>query len=223
MATNRRVVLANDHIYHAYNRGVERRKIFLNTREYQRFVDTMEYYRYEGQGIRYSKYLQQPRDMRDDLKKSLIKTSPTVDLLAYCLMPNHFHLLLRQNTDRGISQYLATISNSYSKYFNTKRARVGPLLQGTFKAVHIESNEQLLHVSRYIHLNPVVSMMISMEQLPLYPWSSYPYYLGNPSIPVTASDILSQFSAKYTYASFVENHADYAITLEQCKHLYFEE
>ena len=86
---------------------------------------------------------------------NLAKTSsPLVTFVSYVLMPNHFHLLVQQLTDDGISRLMKLLSDSYTRYFNTKNERVGPLLQGQFKAVRVESDEQLLHLSPYIHLNP---------------------------------------------------------------------
>lgn len=224
MATNRGVVLATGYVYHIYNRGVERRQIYSDSREYARFLDTMQYYQYSNPVIRYSKYLQQPIDVRKNILDGLRTQPKIIDLYAYCLMPNHFHLLVRQERDRGISQYLANLSNSYSKYFNTKHARVGPLLQGPFKAVLIETDEELLHVSRYIHINPVVSLIIPREKLDSYPWSSFSEYLGKSALPlVNKMPILSHFPSLDRYRDFVYDQITYAQTLEKMKHLYFEE
>lgn len=83
-----------------------------------------------------------------------------LEIISYCLMPNHFHLLVKQVIDHGIVKCLNNFSNSYTRYFNIRHDRVGPLFQGRFKAVRIETDEQLLQVSRYIHLNPVASSLI---------------------------------------------------------------
>ena len=224
MATNRSIVLATEHVYHIYNRGVERRHIFTDSREYKRFVDTMTYYQYANPVIRYSKYLQQPLEVRKNILDDLRSHPKVIDLYAYCLMPNHFHFLIRQQNDKGISQYLSNISNSFSKYFNTKHIRVGPLLQGTFKAVLIETDNELLHVSRYIHINPVASLVIAIEKLDQYPWSSFSDYLGKTLCPVTTTTpVLSHFSSSQTYREFVYDQVAYAQTLEKIKHLTFEE
>lgn len=224
MATNRNTVLANGYIYHVYNRGVERRQIFMNTWGYERFIEIMRYYQYKNPPIRYSKYLQQSQEVRKNIFSELTLRNKIIEILAYCLMPNHFHFLIRQNSDKGITQFLANISNSYSKYFNTKYTRVGPLLQGTFKAVLIETDEQLLHISRYIHLNPVASLLVPNEKLDDYPWSSFPEYLGKTSFSLTTKElILSHFPSLGKYREFVHDNISYAQTLERLKHLYFEE
>lgn len=147
-----------------------------------------------------------------------------IDILAYCLMPNHFHLLVRQNVQEGIHDFLSNVSNGYAKYFNTKRQRVGPLYQGPFKAVYVETDEQLMHLSRYIHINPVVSGIITIEDLDVYPWSSFPDYLGKVKTSfVTTLPVLSQFKTSSSYRAFVYDQVGYGKELEQIKHLVLEE
>lgn len=107
---------------------------------------------------------------------------------------------------------------SSTKYRNTKYNRQGSLFQVPFKAVHIETDEQLIHVSRYIHLNPLVSLLV--KDLRLYPWSSYLGYIGTRDNPAVKKDeILSFFKSPKDYEKFVLNQADYGITLEKLKHL----
>jgi len=134
----RKISFENEHIYHIYNRGVEKRKIFTSNRDYQRFIQSFIYYTFAENKLRFARF--RPVDMFTLNKKR-------VEILAYCLMPNHFHLILRQISDGGISNSIGQLSNSYTKYFNTKYKRVGPLFQGNFKAVWIENTEQLVHVS----------------------------------------------------------------------------
>jgi putative transposase len=130
-------------------------------------------------------------------------------------MPNHFHFLVRQLKDNGISIFMSQVSNSYTKFFNTKNKRIGALFQGPFKAVHIQSDEQLIHTSRYIHLNPVVSNLT--KNIASYRWSSYCEYLDKPYICST-SEILDFFASPVAYKSFIENQINYAKTLEILKH-----
>ena len=143
-----------------------------------------------------------------------------VEILCYCLMPNHFHFLLRQLKERGITRFMTRFTDSYAKYFNTKHKRNGPLFQGRFKAVRIEDDNQLLHVSRYIHLNPVVSYVVSVDQLDAYPWSSMGEYLGLHKNQLSNKDlILGQFKDAKAYRSFVHDQIDYAKTLQAIEHL----
>src|SRR3989344_5153880 len=160
---SRIIPFVNGHFYHVYNRGSERRSTFENQRDYQRFLKTLKYYQIEGPKPRFSKFPSLTITKLDNSKR-------LVEIIAYCLMPNHFHLLLKQVRDNGITESLSKVSNSYTKYFNTKHSRVGHLFQGEFKAVIIESDEQLVHVSRYIHLNPISSALV--KNLEQYKWSS---------------------------------------------------
>jgi len=164
------------------------------------------------------------KDIKSTVLKNLNISARHIEILAYCLMPNHFHFLLRQVAVNGISKFAANFTNSYTKYFNTLNDRVGPLFQGAFKAVHIESDEQLMHVSRYIHLNPVSSFIIEADELEEYEWSSYPEYISKEESDVIEKHtILDLFSNKVElYRHFVLDYADYARKLENIKHLLLE-
>lgn len=137
-------------------------------------------------------------------------------------MPNHFHLLLKQVADNGISEFIGKISNGYTKYFNTKHNRVGPLLQGAFKAVPIETDEQLLHLSRYIHLNPFVTEL--SKDLNTYKYSSYREYMDLDSKDLCSKElVLNFFKTAKEYKKFIDDHSSYAIELERIKHLLLDE
>lgn len=224
MATNRNLVFVTDNVYHVYNRGVERRVLFSDTREHTRFVQTLWYYRFRKPPLRYSKFLTLNPQQQSLARAALLDSPKQVDILAYCLMPNHFHLLLRQTTDRGIHRFLSNVSDSYAKYFNTKHTRVGPLFQGSFKAVFIETEEELMHVSRYIHLNPVVSSLIEIESLAGYRWSSCAAYFHSATDEmVETAPVLSLFPSQSTYQQFIHDQADHAKKLEKLKHVAFKE
>ncbi len=210
-----RVAFANNHFYHVFNRGVEKRNIFLTDRDHERFLQTLYYYQFSGPKPKFSTY---KRFKLQDFDKN----SKIVDILCYCLIPNHFHLLLRQLRDGGIQEFIRKASNSYTKYFNTKNKRVGPLFQGNFKAVTIESEEQLVHVSRYIHLNPYVSKLV--ENLDFFKYSSYPDFIGLRNNTLCNKDIiLNFFKSRKDYKSFVSDQKSYALELEKIKHLLIEE
>ncbi len=120
--------------------------------------------------MRLSKLLQLMTEIREQMLTTVAKNdNKSVEVVAYCLMPNHFHLLVKQVSEGGISKYLRQAINSYAKYFNTKYKRVGSLFQDMFRAVHIETDEQFIHVSRYIHLNPLVSYLVGKKELLSYP------------------------------------------------------
>lgn len=225
MGTNRKIVFANQEVYHVLNRGVEKRLTFTDKRELQRAIDAIRFYRFADLPFKLSKFFNIPSEERIKILEKVEKeNSKLVEIVCFCFMPNHFHFLLKQLQDNGISIFVSRFSNSYAKYFNTKHERVGPLFQGRFKAVHIENDEQLVHVSRYIHLNPVVSSLTNTEGLESYTWSSYPEYLKLTTSQITDKElIMSFFKTEDKYKQFVLNQIDYGKKLEQIKHLTLEE
>ncbi len=223
MPTNRKVVFANDEIYHVFNRGVEKRPTFTDKKELDRSIITLDFYRFANLPLKLSRFLNLPESERSKLRQVLDSFEKLVEVICYCLMPNHFHFLLKQKLDGGISTFMANFTNSYTKYFNTKHERIGPLFQGSFKAVHIESGEQLTHVSRYIHLNPVSSYLIEPEELESYKWSSFLEYMGLSNNNISSPKlVLDLFPSKGKYKQFVLDQVDYARKLEQIKHLAVE-
>lgn len=224
MTSYRSTVLANGQFYHIYNRGVEKRTIFENKREYDHAINTIKYYRFRNLSLKFSRFLVQTTENKFQFSKRNEKDGEFIEIIAYCLMPNHFHFLVKQLQDNGISKAFSNFANSYTKYFNTKHNRVGPLFQGVFKAIRVESNEQLLHLSRYIHLNPVVSYILKEENLVDYPWSSLKEYLNNSREGFCKKDyILNQFKSINEYKQFIKNHVSYAKELEKIKHLVMED
>lgn len=204
----------NGQIYHIYNRGTEKRTIFEQKRDYQRFMKTLAYYQLEGPKPKLSHFIKSGNFKKDTQGK-------IVQILAYCLMPNHFHLMVKQLREGGVSEMVSKLSLSYTKYYNTKFDRVGPLLQGQFKAVLVDSDEQLIHLSRYIHLNPIASFLI--KDLEDFEWSSYGQYvqIGEEGICST-EEVLSFFKSPLDYKNFVLDQIDYSQKLEQLKHKLLE-
>lgn len=187
--------------YHIYNRGVEKRNIFIGRRDYQQFLLAMDFYRKNPLPAKLS-------DFKRGIEK-IKKVENQIDLVqffSYCLMPNHFHFLIKQTTDGGITHFIRKFANSYTRYFNTKYDRIGPLFQGTFKAKIIENDEYLLQVSKYIHRNPL-KLNSSLHS---YPYSSYKHYLHKDKHPFCNTEfILSYFSIvnpNLGYRSFVEDN-----------------
>lgn len=202
----------NEYIYHIYNRGSEKRRIYSDRRDYSRFIKTIRYYQVQGPKPKLSYFKE---SSRLDFSKRII------DILAYCLMPNHFHLLVKQAQDRGITEFMGKLSNSYTKYYNVRTSRIGPLFQGEFKSVLIEDDEQLLHVQRYIHLNPLVSLLT--KDLKLYEWSSYLEYTSDVDNGFCSTeDILGYLTSPEQFREFVMDQIDHAKNLEAIKHACLE-
>lgn len=221
----RLIPLVNNETYHIFNKGIASQPIFLNKREYDRALETIFYYQNINPPIRYSKFLNMSTTDRTNLLDKLkMRQEWQVDIFCYCLMPNHFHFLLRQKEQNGISKFMSNFTNSYTRYFNTKKERIGPIVQGKFKSVRIETEEQLLHVSRYIHLNPYTSFIVkTFQELEEYPYSSFPEFIGKSKANQCKTEIiLSQFKNQLSYKKFVFDNADYQRELNKIKHLILE-
>ena len=207
----RRIKFVDQNFYHTFNRGVEKREIFSNPEDYDRFLQTIYYYQFDG-----------PKPKLSTHKRFRLiefeKNPQIVEIICYCLMPNHFHLLIRQVKNGGTQEFMRKVLNSYTKYYNTKYHRVGYLLQGAFRAVEVETDNQLLHLSRYIHLNPFVSNLTN--DLNVFKYSSYPGYIGLVEDKICRSEpILSFFKESRDYKKFVEDQRSYGKELDQIKHL----
>jgi REP element-mobilizing transposase RayT len=176
--------------YHIYNRGNNKNDIFLDDQDFNYFVSKVRQNLFPEEN---TKFRSQP------LPKG------TFSLIAYCLMPNHFHLLIRQNTNLPTSKLILRICTSYSKYFNKKYEKVGHLFQDQFKQVLIDDNNYLRWLSAYIHQNPKVAGLT--EKPSEYRWSSYQEFVGDRGSNLCEKEIiLDQFnkSAK-EYKYFVES------------------
>lgn len=178
--------------YHIYNRGVEKRDTFIDKQDYLRFIYCLFEFNKNDAIINtkrdFNPNLFEVRPRTDDKEE---KTNNLVEIIQFVLMPNHYHLLLRQKQDGGISKFMQKIGTGYTMYFNQKNNRVGALFQGKFKAVLIDKDNYLEHLSFYIHANPVKDKKLSikekMKELDQYQWSSYKDYLGETNFPLLTS------------------------------------
>ncbi len=201
-AKNTIKIYAEDTFYHVYNRGVEGRDIFIDDQDHKVFLSYVKRYL-----TKIPQNEVQPRWRSDVVDK--------LQLVAYCLMPNHFHLLLKQKTTDGMTIFIKTLMNSYVRYFNLKYKRVGGLFQGVFKAVRIDEEPYLLHITRYIHLNPFDLKDMTIGRLEDY-YCSYGEYLGKRNTSwIHPEEILSMFGSKLigtskfaSYKDFVEKYQD---------------
>lgn len=183
----RKTELAVGEYYHIYSRGVEKRKIFDNHRDYLRFL-VLLYLSNSHQEIHLGDYVQRNLLLEDLFDEELSENLISVG--SYCLMPNHFHLLVREKTENGISTFMRKLLTGYSMYYNKKNERTGPLFEGRFKAKHAGEDRYLEYLFSYIHLNPVKlfdhdwrdNRNIDLEGvkkfLSDYPYSSYLFYCG---------------------------------------------
>lgn len=189
--------------YHIYNRGVEKRLIFLDSADYKTFLYYLFIYLAPPEIVqkRYPKLLSR-------LKKNNL--SSAASLISFSLMPNHFHLLVLQKEADAITKLMRRVTVAYTHYFNEKyNNRVGGLLQGVFKAVLVDTEEYLLYLTAYIHRNALSLQEVgSPEKLQTYRWSSYPIFLGQMPTSYIARELIlpyfSQTHPELSYQSFVE-------------------
>jgi REP element-mobilizing transposase RayT len=163
---------ANGCIYHIYNRGNNKETLFRDNQDYRAFLFRL------GLGLGISKEDLNECDITKSPKSRIRISNPgpnSFKLHAFCLMPNHIHLLIEQCGDESISKLLSRVFTSFSKYINLKYKRVGHVFQDTFKSVLIETNPQLMLTTSYIHMNPVKSLIV--EQPEKYKWSSFNDFL----------------------------------------------
>lgn len=204
-------IYVNDSYYHIYNRGVAKCRIFEDHDDYISFLADLKFYlspipkHFKGLSLKVSKeekiytYFpsQQPKNH-----------AGKVELVAYCLMPNHFHLCIHQTDKVTMTNFMRSLATKYSMYFNKKYERVGSLFQGVYKAVLISDEQQFLYLTKYIHRNPLELIGNDPRKLIGYSYSSYRNYLGVIHQNwIHSENVLSYFSktnSNHTYKSFVE-------------------
>ncbi len=180
--------------YHVFNRGVAKQPIFLDVADKQKFLSLIDRY-----------ICSSNNESRSD---GLSYPSFDVQIVAFCLMGNHFHLLIYQEDPSQISAFMKSLLTAYAMYFNLKYKRKGPVFEGMFQASHIVGDVYLRHITRYIHLNP--------RTYRTYKWSSLPDYLGKRKIPWLHSALVNDLPPR-RYAEFLEDYEDRAQLLRQLK------
>ena len=164
-----------------------------------------------------------PEDLRSEYFRELHQEQPLVEIYSFAFMPNHYHFLLKQLQEKGINRFISNFQNSFAKVFNLRTDRDGGLFQHTFKAKRVETDEEFLHVSRYIHLNPVTSYLIEFKDLMDYSWTSFPIYVKGENNPfVNVEFILNLSQTKEAYKVFVADQVDYQRSLALIKDLVLE-
>lgn len=219
----RKTTFIDGGIYHVLNRAISNTSILTQKNDCQRFIDLVKFLKFNPK-IKFSRYKRLVLNGTQDIVPHQVWNEPVVDILALSLMPNHFHLLIRQLKKNGVQDFMRNLQNSYAKYYNIKSKRVGPLFQSAFKAVDIRTDEQFIHVSRYIHLNPVSSKLIEVKELENYPWTSFQYYMDSDNDElIDTRTILNIFKTNEEYKRFVLDHAGYQKKLQDIKHLVLEQ
>ena len=140
-------IISEGEYYHLYNRGVEKRNVFLTKKDYNRFERLL----YIANGSENFVF----RDIEHKALKDIDRGKPLVAIAAWVLMPNHFHILVKEIVEVGTAMFMQKLCTGYSAYFNKRHSRVGPLFQGRYKSQHIEEDVHLNYMFAYIHLNPI--------------------------------------------------------------------
>ena len=216
----RKIPLVNNEVYHVYTRSLDNYITFKDESDFTRAIETIKFYRYGKVPISFSTYLKTKNKKIFSLKYELDINNSVVEIIAYCIMPTHLHLILKQLTDNGISSFIKNSLDSYTRYFNNKYSRRGTLWQGRFKSVYVESNEQLLHLTRYIHLNPTTASLVKNPEE--WPYSSYLEYLNKSNNKICNYEEYLDMDMK-DYKKFVDDRKDYQKELGLIKHLAFDQ
>jgi putative transposase len=209
---------SNNEYYHIYNRGVDKRDIFLDTNDHYRFIKSLREFNQINPVV--SLYI------KDRIKKDVavrpLQKDKLVEIIAFCLIPNHYHLILKQLKEGGISEFMKRVNGGYTGFFNYKNKRTGSLFLGKFKSIHINSNEYLLYLSAYINYN----YKIHGNKKKMWQFSSVNEYLENKKKTRLCNPeaVLAQFKSRDDYKKYAEESAkDVRIKREESKKYLIEQ
>ncbi len=226
MAIIRKDPLVTDECYHVFNKSIARFKIFNGNAEFMRMLNVIRYYQFKNMPYAFSQFIRLPQVEKIGFDCCLSSVADPkdklVEIISYCLMPTHVHFVLKQLIDDGISIFMGNVLNSYARFFNKKYKRLGPLWAGRFKNVLVESYEQLLHLTRYVHLNPTTAILV--EKPEDWAYSSYLEYLkiNDRKKSIAYWDNILDILPR-EYKKFVEDRVGYQRELEEIKHLTLED
>jgi len=204
----RNTIFANEKYYHVYNRGTDKRKVFIDKKDYERFLISMDLLNDEVDGlmIQWRDFKKaNPKAELSDFLKPGFRRNPLVEINCFCLNPNHYHFILKQLSEKGIENFMHKIGTSYTKYFNKKNDRSGVLFQGKFKAIHIDSNEYLLYLSAYVNRNNFIHGYAKNDN---WQYSSLSEYLNKKEKGICEKKpIISQFRSIDDYEEFLSKNS----------------
>lgn len=203
--------------WHLCNKSISNFGIFKDPSNSRRFIEVLDYYNNSNFKVKYSLAIKNNIYSYNNLL--IPKNDSFIKILTYCIMPDHYHLVLKILKRDILSKYINDIENSYTHFFNRKFDRKGPLWQSSFRSVLIKTIEQLLHVTRYVHINPTTSNLVDKPED--WPFSSYKDIISN-------SKFLKEFlpeisiSNPKSYKKFIEDNIDYQKKLKHIKKLLLE-
>lgn len=204
----RKTQLVENEYYHIYNRGVDKRDVFLDDFDYLRFLKSMkDFNSSEPIGSLYEKDI---RTRKSQVRGILVSTMEAkfpklVEMICYCLNSNHYHFILKQIAEKGIEKFMQRIGTGYTKYFNQKYKRIGSLFQGPFKSAHISPNN-FIYLSAYVNCNAEIHGVAKTAEI--YKWCSFPDYIGERNGKLCSKEIiLNQFKNREEYRDFAKENA----------------
>lgn len=203
-------------IFHIFNKSIASYSIFNDLNNSFRFIQILDYYNSLLVQTSLSSFLKKNLDYSPKLLQ--FKENCFIKFLGYCIMPDHYHLLIKMLKSNHVLKYINDVENSFTRFFNEKFERKGPLWQSAFRSVRIKTNEQLLHVTRYAHLNPTTNNLVKKPESWIY--SSYKNYLDNNILKNYLTEI--SIDTVNSYKKFCENDIDYQRKLKSIKRLILE-
>jgi putative transposase len=221
----RRDPFINDNLYHVMNKSIAGYEIFNSKDDFIRITQMLRFFSLKERYFKFSQLVGSVGFEKKGFEQTMAEIEKNqknlVEIIAYCIMPTHFHILVKQTEDGGVSNFVGCVSNSYARYFNNKYNRKGHLWSDKFKSVIVDSDEQLLHLTRYIHLNPVTAGIV--EDPSDWKWSSYDEYAGLKSDCNHLCNFKDLINMSFEdYSEFVNDRKDYQRELAKIKKIAIE-
>lgn len=210
-------VIRDRFFYHIFNKSISNFGIFQNDSNKKQLLRAFDFYNSIIRKSSLSVFLRTNKDYYPDLL--IPKADSIVKIISYCVMPDHYHFLIKVLKEKCVSKYMNDVENSFSRFFNTRFNRKGPLWQSSFESVRIRTNEQLLHVSRYIHLNPTTKNLVAKPEDWIF--SSYRNFINN---EIVLREMVPEISirSRVNYKKFIEDRIDYQKKLKSIRKLTLE-
>jgi putative transposase len=218
----RKIKFAENELYHIYNRGVDKRQIFQDDHDYQRFYEAVILLNDDKDGL-----MAQWKDFKRfntraklwELPELSSRRKKLVEIVAYCFNPNHYHFILKQIADEGIKRFMHKLGTSHTNYFNQKYDRSGSLFQGPFKSSQIKANA-LIYLSAYVNCNSEIHGIAKAQS---YRWCSFPDYLGKREKSIVKNKVVSnQFKNLKEYKNYVEEYIKHFQERKRDEKTFFE-
>lgn len=213
--------LVNGQVYHVISRSIAGYKIFNIDKDYLRFEEMLNYYKTKS-SYKYSLFKRLSLSLQSKTMLSILSNpnNQYVQIIAYCLMPTHIHLILKQLKDNGVSVFMSNILNSYARYFNVSHGRKGPLWEGRFKSILVSTDEQLLHLTRYVHLNPSSAGIVTNPED--WDFSSYKEFINKTKRKICNYKKILDINTK-DYQKFVEDRKAYQQEISKIKSILIDD